>query len=134
MSGFTRNAVYTRIRSAVLAVNASAFVSAVPVPSPAKFPAVFAREIGRVQMTSGTTLTNDDRPWRDTFEAAVYSNKTTGAMSEAYAIMDAVDACMAGLGYIQDMCQPVDNADTEIYRLVGRWHRTTGGGDQMPNT
>ena len=133
MAAYSRNAVYTRIRAAVLAVNSNAYVSGTYTPTPAKFPAVFARQIGKVQPVENVTLTHDDNQWRDTVEVQVFSDKAGGASSQAYKIMDAVEVEMKTLGYILDMMNPVDNIETTIFRLVARWHRVTGGADTMPS-
>ena len=132
MSIYNRNRVYTRLRTAVLAVNSNAFVASTYTPTPAKFPAVSIRQIGKVQPVQNVTLDHADDQWRDTIEVQVFSNKVGGALTEAYRLMDAIEAEMKVLGYILDMLQPIDNMDTTIFRLVGRWHRTTGGADQMP--
>lgn len=131
---YTRNAVYTRIKGAALSVAPEAFTMTAYTPTPAKFPAVFVRQVGNVQIVTGTTLVFDERPWVETYEIQVFSNKVSGAAEEAYKVMDAIAAEMANLYYIQDMLNPMDNADSSVFRLVGRWHRTTGGGEEMPTS
>lgn len=132
MRGYTRNTVYTKIRDSVLSVSPKAYVSSVYVPTPSKFPTVFAKQANKTRSVKNVTFTNDDEQWRDTIEVQVFSNKASGAATEAYLIMEEVETILKKLGYILDICQPIENIDTTIYRLVGRWHRTTGKGDQIP--
>lgn len=132
MSGYTRNAVYTAVRNAVATDHPTAYITSTFVAKPASFPAVFARQNGRYQPRRNVTLAHDDNQWRDTFELQVFSNLSGGAQSEAYGIFDSADAEMKRLGYILDLCEPIDNIDATIFRLVARWHRVTGGADQMP--
>lgn len=128
-----RNAVYTKIRAAALAGGA-AFVESTPNPVPNGFPTVIARQSGYAQIVRDTTLVNDDRPWRETWEVQIYSNKPSGSQSEAYAIMEAIESTMASLGYFLDMKEPVQNTDSTVYRLVARWHRVTGNGESVPTS
>ena len=125
---YSRNAVYTRIHDAVKASFADAYVTATYEITPSAFPTVFVRETSSVQGARAVTFTTDDDQYQSTFEVQIFCDK----QMTAYSIMSIVQAEMRELHYIQDMLQPVDNLDRTIYRLVARFHRTYGGGDEMP--
>lgn len=128
----TRNAVYTRIVKAVRASYPNCYYSGRNEPVPPSLPAVYAREIGYFQPPENVTLENDDEQYQSTFEVQVFSNLQAGAETEGYGIMNVVQGVMRELGYILDMLEPMPNADTAIFRLIGRWHRHIGGADELP--
>lgn len=56
------------------------------------------------------------------YEANVYSNKKNGKKTEAKAILDAVDAQMARLGFTRTYRRPMQNTnDATIYRVLARY-------------
>lgn len=131
---YSRNAVYTWVVDSVKTEYPSIHAGGKLEPSPAAFPALYLREIGKSRPLQNMTLSYDDTQYRSTFEAQVFSNKKSGAMSEAYNIMKLVEQAFNGIYYIEDMCEPVENAnDHSIYRLVARFHRIVCGGDEMPS-
>ena len=129
---FNKNSVYTVIRNAVVSLNGDAFVSGTYVPVSPKFPAVMAQRIGFTQIPSSTSLLHNDCGYRDTWECQIYSNKKVGSAEEAYAIFDTINSAMQGINFILDSCGQMNNVDASVYRLVARWHRVTGSGDEMP--
>ena len=100
---------------------------------PSGFPAAYLFEISRYDR-GAINLTRTDKMKFITWEAQVFSNLTVGAVDEAHEVMDDIDEAFAHLGFTQTYCQPIDNADPTIYRLVGRWTRLIGDGDQFPVT
>lgn len=132
MSAFSRNAVYTRIVKAVKATYSNIYYSGMLEPVPASFPALYVREIGYTTPVEYETLAVDSSQWISTFEVQVYSDKANDSISEAYGIMEIVKTTFKTLGYICDMLEPMQNVDTSVYRLIGRWHRQIGGADVMP--
>lgn len=132
MSAYSRNAVYTRIVKAVKATYSGIYYSGMLEPVPASLPAIFVREIGYTTPVDYETLAVDSNQWQSTFEVQVYSNKANDAISEAYGIMEIVKTTFKTLGYICDMLEPMQNVDTSVYRLIGRWHRQIGGADVLP--
>ena len=100
---------------------------------PPSFPAAYLSEINRYDR-GAINLKRTDRMKFVTWEAQVFSNKTTGAVDEAREIMEDIDIAMAHLGFTQTYCQPIENADPTIYRLIGRWNRLIGDGDEFPVT
>ncbi len=131
---YSRNAVYTRVVNAVKAEYPNAYCAGMIEPLPPSFPAVYATEIGWTTPQTNETLEYDSDQWVSTFEVQVYSAIANDAGSEAFAIIDIVKRTMQSLGYLCDMCEPMPNVDTTIFRIIGRWHRQVGGGDAMPTT
>lgn len=128
-SALTHNVIYTKICDAVLSVNENAYCSAVFNPVPASFPAVFVREVNRKVNRRYVDLECTDEQYTSTYQVQVFSNLKTGAMSEAYSILDAIKASFKKMYYIEDMERQLDNIDPSIYRLVAEFTRTIGSGD-----
>ena len=100
---------------------------------PPSFPACYLTEINRYDRGS-VNLMRTDKMKMMVWEAQIFSNKATGAVDEAYGILEDVDIAFAHLGFTQTYCQQVSNIDPSIYRLVGRWERMIGDGDTFPVT
>ena len=132
MSGYSKNAVYSRIKEAVLTVNEDAYCSSVVEPVPPKFPAVSINEVSNYENRNSVNLDFDDSQWTSTFQIQVFSNKANGGMSEAVSILDAVSAEFKRLYYIREFEQTVPNTDPNVYRLVAEYSRKVGSGDQLP--
>ncbi len=130
MSGYTRTAVYDRIRSAILAEFPNAYIASRLVPKPSMFPAVLIHEIGRSRPEQNTQLDYQDVQWESVFEAQVVSAKTTTASTEAYSIMDIIRQTLNSLYYRETSETNVDTGDK--FTIVGRFRRVIGGGDTMP--
>ena len=129
---YTPNSIYTYIRNAVKASFPSAYTSSKYEPVPRSFPCVMIRVINSQRILRATTLTFSDKQSRMTVEVQVFSNKKNTSQTEANNIMDCVCNAMNGLFFIQDMREPIDNADATVSRVVSRFHRTVGGGDVIP--
>jgi len=100
---------------------------------PSSFPAAYIFEVNRYDR-GAINLKRTDKMKFVTWEAQVFSNLTVGAVDEAYSVMTDIDDAFARLGFTQTYCQPIDNADPTIYRLMGRWTRLIGDGDEFPVT
>lgn len=100
---------------------------------PPSFPAAYISEVSRYDRGS-VNLCRTDKMKFVTWEAQVFSNLTVGAVDEANSIMTDIDDAFAHLGFTQTYCYPIDNADPTIYRLVARWNRLIGDGDEFPVT
>ena len=55
------------------------------------------------------------------YEVNVYSNKTSGAKSEAKKILEIVDSSFQNMKFTRTFKQPIPNADKTIYRIVARY-------------
>lgn len=103
-------------------------------PVSKKFPVVYLHEINRTRPQRYATIASDDDQWESTFEAVVFTNYADGNMSEAYNITEVIENAFKRLGYIENFCQPIDNADPLIVRIVSRYTRQIGSGDQIPES
>lgn len=131
---YTNNAIFTAIRNAVKAEYADANCVQMYTPTPAKFPTVFAREIGHFTPQQAWTLTNAQDISERTWEVQVFSNLSTGSKEQAYEILDICKNVMMGLYFIETFEQPIDQQDKSIYCLVARFRRVIGGGEEMPTS
>ena len=131
---YTNNAIFTAIRNAVKAEYANANCVQMYTPTPAKFPTVFAREIGHFTPQQAWTLTNAQDISERTWEVQVFSNLSTGSKEQAYEILDICKDVMRGLYFIETFEQPIDQQDKSIYCLVARFRRVIGGGEEMPTS
>lgn len=131
---YTNNAIFTAIRNAVKAEYADVNCVQMYTPTPAKFPTVFAREIGHFTPQQAWTLTNAQDISERTWEVQVFSNLSTGSKEQAYEILDICKNVMRGLYFIETFEQPIDQQDKSIYCLVARFRRVIGGGEEMPTS
>ena len=131
---YTNNAIFTAIRNAVKAEYADANCVQMYTPTPAKFPTVFAREIGHFTPQQAWTLTNAQDISERTWEVQVFSNLSTGSKEQAYEILDICKDVMRGLYFLETFEQPIDQQDKSIYCLVARFRRVIGGGEDMPTS
>lgn len=127
---YTRNYVYTQVKNAVKAAFPEANVTGRFIAVPTAFPNVYVYELDYRPTSRAKQLKADDIQWESTFEVQISSNKASGAMSEAYAIMDVVRAAFAEMYYRQIEQIPMD-AETK-YHIVGQFRRVVGGGDTAP--
>lgn len=129
---YTNNAIFTRVREAVKAEYANANCVQTYTATPSKFPTVFARELGHFTPQETSTLSNQQDIYETTWEIQVFSNLTTGAKEQAYAIMALCKGAMRGLYFVETFEQPIDQQDKSIYCLVARFRRIIGSGEDMP--
>lgn len=130
MSGYNRNAVYTEVRSAIVAQFPTAYITSRMVAKPSTFPAVLIHEIDRNRPTQNIQLDFQDVQWESVFEIQIVSAKANTAATEAYSIMDVARQTMSNLFYREFSETNIDTGDT--FTLIGRFRRVIGGGDTMP--
>lgn len=130
MSGYSRNAVYSRIRAPIITQFPNAYITSRMVAKPSSFPAILIHEVDRNRPLRNTQIDFQDVQWESTFEAQVVSAKANTAATEAYAIMDIVRQAFSDLYYREFSETNIDNGDT--FTIVGRFRRIIGGGDTMP--
>ena len=119
--------VYTAVRTAVLTVSSSAYVTSEYLRKPTEFPCVILRESNnamyRISQDSGS-LENHALV---TYEAQIFSNKVGEKKSEARNIAKTVDAAMGNLGFTRTMLNEIPNeSDATICRYVGRYRAVIG--------
>lgn len=129
---YTRNAVYTRVRSAIIAQFPDAYITSRMVAKPSAFPAVLVHEIDRNRPVRNTQLDFKDVQWESVFEVQIVSAKANTAATEAYNIMDIARQSLSDLYYREFSETNIDSGDT--FTLIGRFRRVIGGGDTMPST
>ena len=132
MANYTFNAVYTAVTDAAIAVEAGIYCSSKYEPVPDSFPAVYVEEVSRVRTPNNITLAYTDDQNRVIHEVQVWSNKATGARTQAYAVMDAIVAAYNTLYFRLTMMSPMPTTDRSIYRLVARFAKQVTGGDTLP--
>lgn len=129
---YTNNAIFTKVRSAVLAVVATANCTQTYTPTPTKWPTVFAREIGRLTPAGTATMSNAQDISERTWEVQIFSNLQTGAKEQAYTLLDAVKTAFRGMYFIETFESPLDNTSNNYYTLVARFRRIIGSGETIP--
>lgn len=130
MSGYSRNAVYTRVRSAIVAQFPTAYITSRMVAKPSTFPAVLIHEIDRNRPIQNIQLDFQDVQWESVYEIQIVSAKANTAATEAYSIMDVARQTMSDIYYREFSETNIDGGDT--FTLIGRFRRIVGGGDVMP--
>lgn len=128
----TRNAVYSYVHDAVIATNASVYVTSVYEPTPARLPAVILREIGDFRNRENMSFAGDQGVRTSTFEAQVVSGKTNGSMTEAYTILEAVRSAFFKLHYNETNAVIVEDGSTGRFRMRASYRRIVGDSDPMP--
>lgn len=129
---YTNNAIFTAIRAAVLEEVSTANCTQTYSTTPAKFPTVFAREIGRFTPAQTATISNAQEIYETTWEVQVISNLQAGAKEQAYKLMDAAKSALRKMYFVETMENPVDQTETKYYTLVARFRRIIGSGEDMP--
>ena len=131
---YSRKSVYTYIRNAIVASHSGAYVTARIELVPKNFPAIHLTEMNRVRTERYATLANDDQQYDSTFQAEIFSNEQNGAVEEAYSILETVESAFKILGYFETFCEPIDNYDPSVYRIIARFTRQIGMADVIPTT
>lgn len=129
---YTNNAIFTAIRAAVLAEVSTANCTQTYSTTPASFPTVFAREIGRFTPAQTATMSNAQEIYETTWEVQVFSNLQAGAKEQAYKLMDAAKSALRKMYFVETMENPIDQTETKYYTLVARFRRVIGSGEEMP--
>lgn len=131
---YSRKAVYSYVRNAIVASHSGAYVTARREPVPKNFPAIELTEMNRVRTERFATLANDDEQYDSTFQAEIFSNAQNGALEEAYSILGTIESAFKKLGYFETYCQPIDNVDPSIFRIISRFTKQIGMADVIPTT
>lgn len=97
------------------------YVASVKKRFPSSFPAVQIVEMSNTVATDTSDSGNNENHADLMYEINVYSNLTSGAKKQAKEIMSFVDDKFNELGFVRQLCEPIDNGDTSIYRYVARY-------------
>ena len=129
----TKNAIFTKVKTAITTEYTSAYCTSERLYAPSRFPCVWIVEIDTYPELANTALDFTDVQRRSDFEIQVFSDKQVGAATEAASIMSVAIAEMRRLGYRCTSSSPLDNGvDASIKRHVARFTRFIGGGDTLP--
>lgn len=123
--------VYTKARAAVLERYSSAYLTSMYEPIPSSFPAVSIRSVGRSTPAQNVSLNNTENVQEWTIEVQVCSNLKNAQKSEADSILSIIEQSMKSMFFVETSASPVDNADTNIYRLVARFRRIVADADEL---
>ena len=88
---------------------------------PAKFPCAELYEMDNYVLESARDSGDIENFAQVTFQAAAYSNLSSGRKRQCREIFSEIDAEMARQGFIRTSAQPISMADATVYRLVGRY-------------
>ncbi len=127
---YTRNAIYTYIRSKVLTEYPNANVTGRFEYAPAVFPTVYVIESDRYSSDRNTTFEYDDEQYTSTFEVRVVSNKTDSAIAECESITEIVRKSFKDL-FFNQISQATIDSGTQL-EFVSRYSGTHGIDDVMP--
>lgn len=127
---YSRNAIYTRIKTAVEAQFPNAYCTSRYVAKPSTFPACYIHEIDNFRPLEFTQLDFQDVQWESVYEVQVVSNKANTSAAEAYGIIAVAKQVLSDLYYREFSETNIDTGNT--FTIVGRFRRRIGGGDTMP--
>ena len=97
------------------------YVASVKKRTPSTFPAVQIVETSNVISTDTSDSARLENHADLMYEVHVYSNLSSGAKKQAKEIMSFVDERFKELGFVRQLCEPIDNGDSSIYRYVARF-------------
>lgn len=118
----SRKIVYNSISNAVTTAFADTYVTQRYELVPESIPCVMVQQIGRRRTQRYATLCNTDEQSYDTYEAQVFAY----GLNNAYAIMEVIEAEFKELGFFEETCTVVNNADKNIDRVVARFGSQQG--------
>ena len=128
---YSRNAIYTRVANAIRAEFPNAYCTSRLVAKPPSFPACYIHEIDRSRPLQYTQIDFQDVQYESVFEIQIASAKANTSSTEAYALMEIAKQAFSDLYYREFQETNIDTGDT--FTIIGRFRRTIGGGDTMPN-
>lgn len=114
--------VYNAIATAVNTYDANIYVSQRYEMIPESIPCVFCQQIGKIRTLAYSTLCNTDEQHYATYEVQVFAY----GLNNAYNIMGVVEAKFKELGFFEELCTPVNNAQKDIDRVVARFSAQQG--------
>lgn len=106
-----------RLRTEFLGI----YVASVKKRVPSSFPAAQIVEMNNMVATDTTDSSGIEKHADVMYEVNVYSNLASGAKKQAKEIIRFIDNCFSELGFARQICDPIDNGDTSIYRYIARY-------------
>lgn len=114
--------IYNSIANAINDYDPNVYVTQRYEPIPESIPCVFVQQIGKARTLQYATLTNTDEQYRRTFEVQVFHT----TLNDAYALMEVCEDAFKSLAFFEDLCEPIDNTDQKIARIVARFYAQLG--------
>ena len=114
--------IYNSIADAINDYDDDVYVTQRYEPIPQHIPCAFVQQIGKARTLQFSSLANTDEQYRRTFEVQVFHNM----LNEAYALMEAIEDAFKQLAFFEDLCEPIDNADQKVARIVARFFAQLG--------
>lgn len=115
------NAVFTKVKNALVKKFPSIAVESVTTYSPSKFPFVCIEEADNYSYLPTRDTSSNENHATVVFEVNAYSNKATTKKSECKAIIAAVDEIMIGLGFTRNTKTPINLDEATKYRIFARY-------------
>lgn len=132
MSGYSRNAIYNKVATAIREEFPTAYCASRLIAKPSSFPACLIHEINRSRPLQYTQIDFQDNQWESSYEIQVVSAAANTAATEAYNIMSVARQAFNDLYFREFSETNIDNGDT--FTIIGRFRRVIGGGDTLPPT
>lgn len=115
------NAVFTRVKSALIKKFPKITVESVTTYSPSKFPCVCIEEADNYSYLPSRDTGSNENHATVVFEVNAYSNKASTKKSECKSIIAAVDDVMIGLGFTRNTKTPINLDEATKYRIFARY-------------
>ena len=97
-------------------------MTSIYTPNPASFPHVYLEMASSAQDRASQTTDCGEERANVMFQCNVYSNKRSGAKTQAKQIAGAVSDALSSLNLTRKMMQPIPNlADATIYQIIMRF-------------
>ena len=117
-----RKKIFTEIYNAVHTYDSSIYITQRYENIPESIPCVFVIQTSKIRTERYSTLCNTDEQYAYIFEVQVYSATLEGA----YNIMTVIENKFKSLGFFEQTCREVPNAEKNIQRLVARFSAQLG--------
>ena len=118
----SRKIEFNEISNAVTTAFSTCYVTQRYEMIPQNIPCLLLQQISKQRTQRYATLCNTDQQSYDTYEAQVFAY----GLNNAYAIMEVIESKFKELGFFEEMCTVVNNADHDIDRLVARFSAQQG--------
>lgn len=118
----SRKIVFNSISNAVTNVFSNCYVTQKYELVPESLPCVLCQQISKQRTLQYATLCNTDEQSYDTYEVQVFAK----GLNNAYAIMEVIETKFKQLGFFEELCTVVNNADKDIDRVVARFAAQQG--------
>ena len=113
--------IYTKLATALRTAFPGIFVTGEKVAAPESFPCVSIVEQGNSTYRRSLDGEPTEHHANLMYEIECYSNKQPGRKTECRQIAAVFDEIMLGLYFTRTFLEPIPNAVTSIYRIVGRY-------------